>query len=366
MEVVEPSVVRIDVLLNGGSGSGSGFVVNAQEQLVVTNRHVMEGALKATVVFEGSSEKYNVTHFREPDVARDICVIKIDCPVEKLRSIALAKKIPRKGEDLVAFGAPLGLDFTATKGIMSATRSGKDLGELIGVVGHTGTWVQHSVPISPGNSGGPLVNMQGEVVAVNTMILLEGQNLNFAISSLDVAEVVAQRTPLKELRPGSIPMLKQSARPQIIDIAGTEQAEEYLAKIKAMGRVEIHAGRFDPTGRVTATIRSDLEDEIRKTGIKLTGSPTAESFMVAGIVIEDSSGAAGAKSVRIVTVIYYRDTSKRIPQVYKIWEQDDKVGTTSLDWFYRGQVPPRLKTSIKSYFRKLSSAINKAKREAKK
>lgn len=129
-----------------------------------------------------------------------------------------------------------------------------------------------------------------------------------------------------------------------------------------MGRLEIQAGKFDPTGKVTATIRSDLEDAIEKCGIRL-GGLDAEAFMVALIEIDESGGKAGAKSVRIVTVIYYRDTSNRIPQVYRIWDESEKVGTTSLDWFYRGQVPPRMKTGIKTYFRKLTSAINRAKRE---
>lgn len=222
VEIVEQSVVRVSVETDDGAGSGSGFVVNAEEGIIVTNRHVLEGARQATVVFAGSKQEYRVTHFREPDTSRDICIAKIACPADRLKPVPLAAKLPRKGEDLVAFGAPLGLDFTATKGIMSATRTGKDLEEQIGAVGHTGTWIQHSVPTSPGNSGGPLVNMKGEVVAMNTMILLIGQNLNFAISSVDIREVLAKPAPWKELRPGSIPVLAAAEKPKIIDIAGTD------------------------------------------------------------------------------------------------------------------------------------------------
>ena len=92
IEVVEPSVVRIDVEEQGGRSNGSGFVIDAQEGLAVTNHHVMAGAVKAFAVFHDSDERYPITHFSKPDSERDLCVIKINCPAEKLHALPVAKK----------------------------------------------------------------------------------------------------------------------------------------------------------------------------------------------------------------------------------------------------------------------------------
>ena len=107
--------------------------------------------------------------------------------------IKLAGALPRKGETVTALGSPLGLSFTATNGIISAIRSGEELGREIGDTSMKGTWVQVDAALSPGNSGGPLINRKGEVVAMSTRASQGvAQNLNFGISIVDIRAAVVK------------------------------------------------------------------------------------------------------------------------------------------------------------------------------
>jgi hypothetical protein len=196
IDKIEPSVVRIDVE-GVAKGIGSGFVIS-RNGIVVTNHHVIAGAREAAVTFS-SGETAKVIGTIILDSKRDIALLKID--KLNLPTLQIAEALPRKGEQVAAFGAPQGLSFSASEGIVSAVRTGKDLSEYADEL--DGTWVQTTAPISAGNSGGPLVNSAGQVVGVNTMAIVSGQNLNFAISSIDVRAAVKESegrntTPLSE------------------------------------------------------------------------------------------------------------------------------------------------------------------------
>ena len=107
--------------------------------------------------------------------------------------LKVADKLPTRGDWVATFGSPLGLALTAADGKISAIRGGSELVDMTkrgptSIYEELGydpnsTWLQHTAPISHGNSGGPLVNARAEVVGINTWTLPEGQNLNFAISS---------------------------------------------------------------------------------------------------------------------------------------------------------------------------------------
>jgi S1-C subfamily serine protease len=197
IEKVVPSVVRIDVVKGEGRGVGSGYVV--ADGLVATNHHVIAGANEATAVFK-NGETAKVLGTLLLDDKRDIAILKIDKP--SLPVLPLADALPRQGDSVTAFGAPVGLSFSASDGIVSAVRQGQEISDSDTI---PGTWIQTTAPISPGNSGGPLVNREGKVVAMNTMVLIIGQNLNFAISSLDVADALkkAKDQPLATLADGA-------------------------------------------------------------------------------------------------------------------------------------------------------------------
>jgi S1-C subfamily serine protease len=206
---VEPAVVRIDA----GTSIGSGFVVDPSG-LVVTNHHVVEGARSVTVSFrDGSSAR--VTGYQGVDIAKDIVLLKLS-PGPQRTALSVRRELPRKGESVAAFGAPQGLDFSVSQGIVSAVRTDGEIQKSVrDMTGQTQRaldmlWIQTTAAISGGNSGGPLVDMHGEVVGINTKTRTHGQNLNFAVSCQDVSKLVSESfaNPLQSL--ASLPNTKPS------------------------------------------------------------------------------------------------------------------------------------------------------------
>jgi S1-C subfamily serine protease len=147
-------------------GFGSGFLVRASG-VIVTNFHVMAGAQRATVILT-SGERYDRVEALDHDVAADLAILKV--PGYGLPTLTATATLPPVGAKLVAVGNPLGLTRTVSEGIVSAVRmvKGRQL-------------LQMSAAISPGSSGGPVLNGRGEVVAVATSYLESGQSLNFAV-----------------------------------------------------------------------------------------------------------------------------------------------------------------------------------------
>lgn len=192
IERSEKSVVRIEVETLNGKSQGSGFVVESTGT-IVTNYHVMAGAIKATATFPDDNT-YDITGIRHLDKSRDICICKIGGI--KLQSIKFASFMPRKGEDVIALGSPIGLSFTATKGVVSAIRKAEEIDDT-----YNGQWIQLDAALSPGNSGGPIINTKGEVVAMSTLASTAGiQNINFGISCIDI-EAAVTSTASQSWRP---------------------------------------------------------------------------------------------------------------------------------------------------------------------
>ena len=357
IEAVEPSMVRINIDAEAGGGNGSGYIID-KEGTLITNRHVIEGATKVIGVFQGDETEYPITGVYSINAPKDIAILKIDCPPEKLHPLVISDEEPRKGTELVAFGAPLGLDFTASEGILSAIRKASDLAKL-SMTGHEGLWFQHTVPISPGNSGGPLVNMKGELIGMNTMQFTIGQNLNFAISAADVTEELAKKSSVEPLESDTVPVLVKASTNEpsrdVEDITGTEQADAYLAKLDKMTVLMLAFG-FDPTRRVTSTVRSDVEDAVRKAKIRLSSNSEARMFV--GMKLTSASGAVGTQAVTIVTMVHVLDMSGPSPVVYKIWDEEEKAGTVAGRAFLQGVVPDRLR-DVKNHFHKFSGAVNR-------
>lgn len=184
IERCERSVVRIEVKGRGGESLGSGFVVD-NDGTLVTNCHVLRGAMSAEVHFpDGTAGTILGTMLI--DEARDIIIAKIEPGLAP--PITISTRVPRKGEAITALGSPFGLSFTATTGIVSAVREGTELDS-----DRRGKWIQVDAPLSPGNSGGPLIDQQGTVIAMSTLASQgSAQNLNFGISSIDVQEAIDQ------------------------------------------------------------------------------------------------------------------------------------------------------------------------------
>jgi thiol-disulfide isomerase/thioredoxin len=177
------SVVLINTQGADGAeiGIGSGFVIDAKG-LVATNRHVLRGATKAVVQFKNGA-KCPVKGLRAVDTDADIAILEMDNPPQNLKALPTGPKTPpRQGTDVIAIGHPQGLSFSVTTGIVSAVRKKDQLPKEIAdrLSGPDKVWIQTSAAISPGNSGGPLLDGQGRVIGINTWIA-DGPNLGFAI-----------------------------------------------------------------------------------------------------------------------------------------------------------------------------------------
>jgi serine protease Do len=144
-------------------GLGSGFVVSA-DGFIVTNAHVVENAEEITVRF--SDKRELIAKVIGADTRSDVAVIKVEATGLPVVKIGDTKKL-RVGEWVIAIGSPFGFSNTVTAGIVSATSRENLSGDpnLDAV-----PFIQTDVAVNPGNSGGPLLNMRGEVVGINSQI----------------------------------------------------------------------------------------------------------------------------------------------------------------------------------------------------
>ncbi len=170
---VKPAVVLIQTFDkdNKPLSQGSGFFVNNKGH-IVTNHHVIEGAYRATVKTSSGME-YPVEGIIAKDADADIVKIVVNIPDANTPFLNLSDIVPSEGQDIVVIGNPLGLESTVSAGIVSAVRDIPAFGKIL----------QITAPISPGSSGSPVINSKGEVIGIATLVITEGQNLNFAIPS---------------------------------------------------------------------------------------------------------------------------------------------------------------------------------------
>jgi tetratricopeptide (TPR) repeat protein len=150
-------------------GQGTGFFV-AKNGDVISNRHVLQAASRSKIRLP-SGEEYSVKRVVAEDPEGDLVRVSVDIPEEMVVPLSISPNFPRVGEKVLVIGTPLGLDQTVSEGIVSAIREIPGFGKI----------VQMTAPISPGSSGSPVLNMEGEIIGVATFLILAGQNLNFAI-----------------------------------------------------------------------------------------------------------------------------------------------------------------------------------------
>ena len=176
-----PSVVMLEMRdgQNRPISLGSGFFV--RPDVVVTNYHVIQNASSGSAKVVGKSAVYPIEGIVGIDKARDLALLKLTGVRAKPVVLADISKI-EVGQEVFALGNPKGLEGTISAGIIS----GSSLREV-----NNENLIQITAPISPGSSGGPVVNREGEVIGVAVASLKGGQNLNFAIPSSYLAILLA-------------------------------------------------------------------------------------------------------------------------------------------------------------------------------
>lgn len=184
-ESVGPAVVRVEAQANGRSGTGSGVIISS-DGLVLTNSHVVQGATRARLTT--SEQQTFDARVIGDDPHTDLALLHADAHT-KLPAASLGdSKTLKPGHLVVAIGNPLGFESTVTAGVVSAL--GRSLrsssGRLIDDV------IQTDAALNPGNSGGPLVNSRGEVVGINTAVIMGAQGICFAVASNTASFVLSE------------------------------------------------------------------------------------------------------------------------------------------------------------------------------
>ncbi|MBE7637888.1 Do family serine endopeptidase [Sneathiella sp. P13V-1] len=201
---------------------GSGFVIDA-DGLVVTNNHVIDGADEIFVIFQDGEKIPAELVGTDPKI--DVAVLKIDPTKKKLAAVNWGNSNKaRVGDWVMAIGNPFGLGGTVTAGIISAR--GRDIRS-----GPYDDYIQTDASINKGNSGGPLFNMKGQVIGINTAIFSQSGGsvgIGFAVPSELAKRVVGQLVKYGKTRRGWLGVVIQNVTEELADGLGLDNTEGVL------------------------------------------------------------------------------------------------------------------------------------------
>jgi hypothetical protein len=218
---------------------GSGFFVRDGE--IASNLHVVEGGARGYAKLVGQQARYDIEGITAVDPERDLVVLKISRAGSPLLPLGSSDAV-QVGESVYAVGNPQGLEGTFSQGIVSSIRE----------VG-TDKLLQITAPISPGSSGGPVLNTKGEVIGVSVATFRGGQNLNFAIPSSYLKTLLGKVGPAKALAEAK----PSKARRSILADLGGRSSEGVVG-----GQV-IWDYPFGLSGQYTLSFRNQLRENVR-------------------------------------------------------------------------------------------------------
>ena len=218
------SVVLVTVSGNGegigGGGSGglgSGFVV---DDFVVTNHHVVRDASEVELQFR--DEQWRTAEVVGTDIHSDLAVLSVDDLPDGVDGLSFADERPEIGAEVLALGNPLGLDASISQGIVSGVD--RSLPSPTGF--SIPAAIQTDAPVNPGNSGGPLVNLEGAVVGV--VFAGVGQTIGFAISAALARRVASELAEGNEYEHAYMGVGVQPVTPLVAEANGLEQPRGVL------------------------------------------------------------------------------------------------------------------------------------------
>ena len=202
------------------TGLGSGFIIS-DEGYVVTNNHVISGADQITVIFNNGIDEVPA-ELVGTDPKTDIAVLKIDPSSADIQSVNWGDSdLSRVGDIVLAIGNPLGLGGTVTSGIISSIN--RDIGG-----GPYVDFIQTDAPINRGNSGGPLFNLDGEVIGINSMIISQtggSVGLGFSIPSQTAKLIVEQIISFGQAKRGRLGVQIQDLTEEFSESLGYDSTE---------------------------------------------------------------------------------------------------------------------------------------------
>lgn len=279
------------------SALGSGFVIS-QDGYIVTNNHVIEGADEILIEFFPGGEPGVPAEIIGTDRNTDLAVLKVD--MEDLPFVEFGDSDgvgSRVGDWVVAMGNPLGQGFSVSAGIVSARNRA--------LSGTYDDYIQTDAAINRGNSGGPLFNMEGEVIGVNTAILSPNGGsigIGFAMSSAVVSNVVDQLIEYGETRRGWLGVRIQDVTPDMIDaIEGLDLARGALV-------TDVPAGPAENAGMLAGDVILNfdgIEIEDTRELVRIVGnSPVGKEVPVA--VLRDGDMAD------LTVILGRRETSEPV------------------------------------------------------
>lgn len=248
LDALEHAVVKIESVDAGGDkGLGSGFVID-ESGLVATSFHVLSEATQARVRFKDGSS-FDIQGYVAVEPRNDLAIVKLRTTPHKLTAMRLADANPRVLSSVIAVGHPHGLAFSPYDGKVSRVLESADLpAESRRFLGRklnnrdNLTWIQHTARISPGNSGGPLLNEAGQVIGVNSWVD-ERANFGYAVHVRHLNKLQSQaRTAVQPLHQHARPSRRSQ---EVLKRLTAERANDLYAKAEA---IQFHPSSADDYG----------------------------------------------------------------------------------------------------------------------